>query len=196
MLESFSTIVSVMKPYGLRGDFFKEQTKYGLPPIKMNYEDGDITIWGLDEKQHRVKRYVSLDYPLPKTVGLDAYKIFIPRNFGSGRLEDNVFTTIKAAPNEICTETFVQIAPFATYDEMGNCDKYVKTKFVRLLIGIRKQDQGAGRDVYLYVPLQDFTESSDIDWNKSIEEIDKQLYTKYNLTDDETSFIESMIKPM
>ncbi len=194
--ESFSTIVSVMKPYGLRGDFFKEQTKYGLPPIRSTYKDGDITIWGLDEKQHRVKRYIPQNYPLPKTFGLDAYKVFIPRNFGSGRLEDNVFTTIKASPNEICTETFIQIAPFYTYNDMQSCDKYIKTKFVRLLISIRKQDQGAGRDVYLYVPLQDFTSSSDIDWSAGIADIDKQLYSKYELTEEEISFIESMIKPM
>ena len=51
-------------------------------------------------------------------------------------------------------------------------------------------------DKFQFVPLQDFTEGSDIDWSKSIEEIDKQLYAKYNLTEEEISFIESMIKPM
>lgn len=44
--------------------------------------------------------------------------------------------------------------------------------------------------------MQDFTADSDIDWNKSVEEIDTQLYAKYNLSDDEIAFIESMIKPM
>ena len=50
--------------------------------------------------------------------------------------------------------------------------------------------------VYRFAPMQDFTENSDIDWNKSVEEIDEQLYAKYHLSDDEIAFIESMIKPM
>ncbi len=191
-----STLVSEMRPYGLRGDFFKDPNKYGLPSIRTTLQDNDITIWGLDEKQHRVKRYVSMDYPLPKKKGIETYKIFIPRNFGSGQLQDNVFTTIKASPNEICTETFVQISPFSTYEEMERCDKYLKTKFARITIGIRKQDQGAGRDVYRFVPVQDFTMTSDIDWGQSIVNIDKQLYKKYGLNKEEQEFIEKMIKPM
>lgn len=192
----FSNIVSSMKPYGLRGDFFKNQKKYNLPPIRTTYQKNDITIWGLDEKQKRVKRFVNSNYPLPKHKDLTSYKIFIPRNFGTGKLEDNIFTTIIGRPDDACTETFVQISPFENLLAATNCDKYLKTKFVRLLIGIRKQDQAAGRIVYQFVPLQDFTEGSDIDWSKSIEEIDKQLYAKYNLTEEEISFIESMIKPM
>lgn len=192
----FSNIVSSMKPYGLRGDFFKNQKKYNLPPIRTTYQKNDITIWGLDEKQKRVKRFVNSNYPLPKHKDLTSYKIFIPRNFGTGKLEDNIFTTIIGRPDDACTETFVQISPFENLLAATNCDKYLKTKFVRLLIGIRKQDQAAGRIVYQFVPLQDFTEGSDIDWSKSIEDIDKQLYAKYKLCEEEISFIESMIKPM
>ncbi len=52
------------------------------------------------------------------------------------------------------------------------------------------------RDVFRFVPMQDFTENSNIDWSKSIKEIDAQLYTKYNLTEEEIAFIDSMIKSM
>ena len=52
------------------------------------------------------------------------------------------------------------------------------------------------QEVFRFIPLQDFTSSSDIDWSKSIPEIDKQLYAKYNLSEDEIAFIEKMIKPM
>ena len=194
--RTFSTLVSSMKPYGLRGDFFKNPEKYGLPKIKETKQNGDVTIFGLDEKQHRVKRYIPKDYPLPKINGIIDYKIFIPRNFGSGRIEDNIFTTIIGHPYEICTETFVQIYPFNSYEETLNCNKYLKTKFVRFMIGIRKQDQGASRDVYSFVPIQDFSDNSDIDWSKSIPEIDQQLYAKYHLTNEEIDFIEKMIKPM
>ena len=52
------------------------------------------------------------------------------------------------------------------------------------------------QDVFCYVPLQDFTPQSDIDWSKTVPEIDQQLYAKYNLSADEINFIESMIKPL
>lgn len=52
------------------------------------------------------------------------------------------------------------------------------------------------RGNFRFVPIQDFTEGSDIDWSKSVAEIDAQLYAKYNLSDEEIAFIESMIKPM
>ena len=44
--------------------------------------------------------------------------------------------------------------------------------------------------------MEDFTKNSDIDWDKSTFEIDKQLYEKYNLDDNEIKFIEEKIKPM
>lgn len=49
---------------------------------------------------------------------------------------------------------------------------------------------------FQFIPLQDFTKESDIDWDKSVPEIDAQLYAKYSLSDDEIAVIESMIKPM
>ena len=81
--DSFETIVSSMKPYGLRGDFFKDPSKYDLPPIKEVASDGDLRILGLDGLK-RVYRYIPKDYPLPKRDLLNDYKIFIPRNVGSG----------------------------------------------------------------------------------------------------------------
>ena len=46
------------------------------------------------------------------------------------------------------------------------------------------------------IPLQDFTPSSDIDWSKPISDIDRQLYCKYGLDDDEIEFIEANVKEM
>lgn len=181
----------------LEGTSLRTRLSIVYPPLlSARRSEKDITIYGLDEKQHRVTRFVDKDYPLPKNNGLTKYKIFIPRNYGSGRSEDNVFTTILASPNEICTETFIQIFPFDSFSEMNNCNNYLKTKFARMMISIRKQDQGASKEVYSFVPLQDFTPSSDIDWSKSVPEIDAQLYKKYNLTEEEIAFIEKMIKPM
>ncbi len=99
-------------------------------------------------------------------------------------------------PNEIVTESYLAIGLFKTKNEAENLYKYIISKFARFLLLQGLTSMNITKDRFLFVPLQDFTQCSDIDWNKSIEEIDKQLYTKYNLTDDEISFIESMIKPM
>ena len=77
-----------------------------------------------------------------------------------------------------------------------NVISYIKTKIFRYLVSIKKRTQDAFSQVYEFVPLQDFTSHSDIDWSQSIPDIDRQFYAKYNLTEDEISFIEKMIKPM
>lgn len=100
-----------------------------------------------------------------------------------------------AAPNSVCTQSYLY-AKFNSEDEAKNFIKYLRTKFLRVLVSAIKITQHATSRVYRYVPIQDFTFSSDIDWSKSIDEIDAQLYAKYNLSDEEIAFIESMIKPM
>lgn len=64
------------------------------------------------------------------------------------------------------------------------------------MVSASKVSQHAMSKVYRFVPMQDFTEHSDIDWSKSVGEIDRQLFSKYGLNDEEIVFIESMIKPM
>ena len=64
------------------------------------------------------------------------------------------------------------------------------------MVSIKKKTQHNPRDVFQFVPLQDFTSSSDIDWTQSVADIDRQLYRKYGLSDEEVAFIEKMIKPM
>jgi hypothetical protein len=85
---------------------------------------------------------------------------------------------------------------FKTKSEAIALSSFIKSKFFRFMIGILKTSQNVLQNVYQFVPLQDFSSKSDIDWSKSIEEIDKQLYKKYRLTKEEISFIESLIKPM
>ena len=183
--KSLSALVSAMKPYGLRGDFFSNPGKYMLPSIRTRGKPGDIVIYGLAEKK-RAMRYVSADYPIPKKTYWDKYKIFVTRNYGCGEIGEIPATPVLATPGAICTETFVQIAPFETKKERDNCYSYLKTKFFRFLVGIRKQDQGAGSDVYRFVPVQDFSKP----WT------DAELYKKYKLSKDEIAFIESVIRPM
>lgn len=186
--DLFEKIVSPNKPYGLRGDVFDFPEKYGLP--HMLQDAGDFRVIGLS-KNKRTYRYILKDYPLPRKENLDKWKIFMPRNHGCGPIGGSVQTPvlpmpIPATPNELCTETFIEIGPFNNKLERDNAMSYIKTKFFRTLVGIIKQDQGCSRNVYHYVPMQDFNES----WT------DEKLYKKYNLTQEEIDFIESMIKPM
>ena len=85
---------------------------------------------------------------------------------------------------------------FDSYKEAQAILKYVKSKFARALLGVLKATQDNNKDTWEFVPLQDFTANSKIKWDKSIAEIDQQLYEKYGLTQEEIDFIETMIKPM
>ena len=189
--EAFDTLVSSMKPYGLRGDFFKNPKKYDLPEIFDNrINSTDLAIFGL-ENNRRVFKYIPENYPLPKNDGVDKYKVLVNRTYGNGKLgQDNRPTPLIGKPGELCTETFLQVGPFESEIESKNALKYMESKLFKLLVGINKTTQDAPRRVYTFVPIQDFTESSDIDWNGSVSE---QLYEKYNLTQDEQDYIEKLI---
>lgn len=99
-------------------------------------------------------------------------------------------------PNTGYTQTFQSIGSVKTIKEADNIAKYIKTKFARTAVGILKITQHYPVDKWKYVPLQDFTSSSDIDWTKSVHEIDLQLYSKYGLSVEEINFIETHVKEM
>ena len=88
---SFMSIVSSMRPFGLRGDFFKNSEKYNLPSVRDVYKEGDIIIHGL-EKNKRVQKYVSATYPFPKREYIAKYKMFMSRNQGTGALVNKNWT--------------------------------------------------------------------------------------------------------
>ena len=94
------------------------------------------------------------------------------------------------------TESFISIGCFDKQEEAEACYKYICTKFVRCLLGVLKVTQDNPPEKWKYVPLQDFTANSDIDWTKSVAEIDKQLYAKYGLDEAEINFIETHVKEM
>ena len=189
----FINLVSSRKPYGLCGDVFRNTKKYNLPEFDSEKSDNLYSIVGLNEKNKRITMYANENYPFPKKDMIDKYKLFVPRNYGNGTLGEVPSNVIVASPYMICTETFIQIGPFNTKDEANNCLKYMKTKFFRYLVGIQKHDQGASKTIYKYVPNQNFTEKSDINWNSEIESIDKQLFKKYLLNEDEINYINKKI---
>ena len=104
-------------------------------------------------------------------------------------------TNFSTPSPSVCTQTYLFFFTDAQ-EESENICKYVRTKFLRYLVSLRKITQHATRSTYTWVPMQDFTTNSQIKWDKSIAEIDQQLYKKYGLTEEEINFIETMIKPM
>ena len=132
---------------------------------------------------------------------LNTYNVFVPEANGTGAIGEVLSTPVIGVPVIGVpvighTDTFLSIGKFADAQEASACLKYVKTKFARCLLGTLKATQHNPRDTWANVPLQDFTSNSDIDWSQSIPDIDRQLYAKYGLTDDEIAFIEKTIKPM
>ncbi|MDO4629651.1 MAG: Eco57I restriction-modification methylase domain-containing protein [Planctomycetia bacterium] len=126
-------------------------------------------------------------------------KLFTPRanNIGTELNDDNLNTYV-GEPDMVCTESYVMIGVDMglTLDDCVSLSLYLKTKFVRFMHSLAKSSQDATAKTYRFVPVQNFTISSDINWSVAVADIDNQLYAKYALTDEEIAFIESTIKPM
>lgn len=155
----------------------------------------DIQVYGIYEKK-RSSRYILKDYVDLDDDNIQKYKIVIPKADGNGAFGSTITMPEILPPASGFTHTFLGIGGFDTKFEAEAALKYIKTKFARALLGVLKVTQDLNADKWKYVPLQDFTENSDIDWSKSIAEIDKQLYAKYSLSQEEIEFIETHVKEM
>ncbi len=142
----------------------------------------------------RVFRWVDRRYVIcPEN--FESYKIIIPESNGAGAFE--ALSSPMIGDRLVGhTQTFMSIGNFSKKIEAENCLKYIKGKFARAVLGIKKITQHNPPPTWQYVPLQNFTSQSDIDWTTSIAEIDQQLYKKYALTAKEIEFIESHVKEM
>lgn len=195
--NTLSSIASARKPYAFAAEAMHKASKYGLPEFCNEPQKNGFKILGLGNNQRRAWKYLPKDYPIPRmNDGLMKFKVFVAEAYGRGEIGEIPSAPVLALPGDLCTETFLQIGPFDTKTEAANLISYIKTKFFRTLVGIKKQTQHTTQKVYKYVPLQDFTKKSDIDWSKSISNIDQQLYKKYGLTDKEIDFIENTVKEM
>lgn len=158
-----------------------------------------IQLLGLQNNK-RIYKWVRRDY-ISEHESLEKFKVFISKSNGaSGTLCNSsariISTPVIGSPKMGTTETFLTIGSFDTQKEAKAVFKYIRTKFARALLGVLKITQDNTSQKWRYVPLQDFTSASDIDWSKPVREIDRQLYKKYGLDETEIEFIESHVKEM
>ena len=171
--NSFAQIVSSRKPFGL-------DTK---PQLSKHESPKHVFIYAYPENGYIKAENISINKKW-----VSDHKVFISYAYGE-RGDFPYFVIGKpfyGAPKTCCTETYLVIGPFTSQIKCENCMSYMKTKFFRFLVLLKKNTQHATSKVYSFVPLQDFSHP----WT------DEMLYKKYGLNDEEIAFIESMIRPM
>ena len=141
-------------------------------------------------------RYIPEKYVDMSHENLGSWKTLCPRANGAGTFGEALSPLVIAEPGIGYTQTFIGIGSFNTKFEAEAVMKYVKSKFARALLDVLKVTQDNDRGVWKLIPLQNFTSSSDINWSKSVHEIDLQLYRKYGLDENEVDFIETHVKEM
>lgn len=154
----------------------------------------DVPIYGMYKKRRQVL-YIAKRY-LKVPDNFDKYKIILSKAQGSDKFGEALSDIIIGNKNEGHTQTFFSMGNFETELEALNLRKYLKTKFVRCMLSVLKKTQDITPYKWKYVPLQNFTSNSDIDWAVSIAAIDQQLYKKYGLSEEEIEFIETHVKEM
>ena len=159
-------------------------------------EDGNeyIKIYGRFNNE-RVYKWFRKDYVTCPS-NFEKYKIILPKANGSGAIGEVLSTPVIGYPVIGYTETFISVGEFNSLEEAEACLKYIKSKFLRTMLGVLKITQDNTKAVWHYIPLQDFTVNSDIDWTQSVADIDRQLYQKYDFSPEEIAFIETHVREM
>ncbi len=180
-------------PYDVSTNIFER-----LPQIYTEEKPNDgfdyIRIYGRAEN-NRTYRWVRREYIID-VKNTDKWKVFVPKSNGSGALGEVLTTPVIGQPVIGHTESFISIGCFDNEYEAQACYKYIASKFARCMLGVLKVTQDNPPDKWEMIPMQNFATSSDIDWSKSIHEIDLQLYRKYGLSEEEIAFIETHVKEM
>lgn len=176
--QCFSDIVSSRNPFGIA-----------------SYERGENESFASSLKLYSSKGqgYIqNLKVTINKNL-VDKYKIIISKvtsEHAGEANKDGQFKVISTAqilkPDEVCTDSYLVVGDFDNYDISNNALNYLKTCFFRFLLLQAVSSINLSKDKFMFVPLQDFNE----EWT------DEKLYKKYELTQEEIDFIESMIRPM
>ena len=180
-------------PYDMSTNIFDR-----LPDVFFDLEPKDkheyIGILGR-ENGERVIKYIRKDY-VNTPNNLYKFKVYMSSANGNGVFGETLTMPVVFGPSIGATETFISIGAFNSEGEAKNVITYIRTKYMRAMLNVLKTTQHLTPDVWKYVPIQNFSAESDIDWTRSLSEIDAQLYEKYDLSKDEIDFIESHVKEM
>ncbi len=180
-------------PYDMSTNIFER-----IPQVFLDEKPKDqfdyIKILGR-ENGNRICKFIRKEY-VNEPNNLYKYKAFMSSANGNGLFGESLTVPVVYGPGVGATETFISIGAFETESEANNAVRYVKTKYLRAMLNILKTTQHLTPDVWKYVPLQDFSDKSDIDWSKSIKDIDQCLFEKYKLSQEEIDFIETNVKEM
>lgn len=173
--ETLNHYVSVSRPFGMRSNFD------GF--VKQKDEKNYIHLYRFGDNG-----YVSLDKITNNNQIVNKYKVIVSKASPGGDEYPHsiVSTPIVSEPNSVCTETYLVIKTVSSREQAENLITYIKTRFFRFMMSLVKNTQNISRGSYMFVPLQEFSKP----WT------DEELYKKYELTDEEIAFIESMIRPM
>jgi hypothetical protein len=166
-----SKIISSRKPFGFTTDFKGKESKI-IDSIKI-YANQHIG-------------YIKRDEVLQNSDWIDQHKVIAPYAVGSGDSKTDLVKPIYSEPGSCCSETYIVFGPFSSKERCENFMSYVNTKFFHFCLTLKKNTQHATKAAYEFVPMQNFDET----WT------DEKLYKKYDLTEDEITFIENMIRNM
>ena len=186
--KCIDSIMSSLMPYGLSTNYrgsSKSNTENDLILHASNgftYIDRTVITKGLES--------------------IDKYKILISKTSAEHAGEpgkDGRFRVIPSSmrvvgPSEVCTHSYFIAGPWENEKPAQNAVIYLKTRFVRFLALLCISGFGLSKLVFSFVPIQNFSETSDIDWDAPIINIERQLYEKYELSEDEINFIETKVK--
>lgn len=192
------SIISSDTPFGIPSNP-KSPKKKGTQPFSIKPEKDDqhsLALYHIENSKRKTEYIIPSDVK-KNTQDISRYKVFVPGGYGAGESFPHQILgqPIFGGKNSVCSQSYLYVA-FDSEEEATNFLKYLKTKFFRALVLAMKITQSAPKRVYKYVPLENLRDSSDINWNASIENINDQLYKKYHLSLDEIGFIEEKIKPM
>ena len=132
--------------------------------------------------------YIQRDLAQTHKEWIDKYKVLVSEAYGgAGKTPWQVLgKPIIAEPGSVCTFTYIVVGNFDTKQEAENYASYIRTKFFRFLVSLRKNTQHSSAKVYAFVPDLPMTET----WT------DEKLYARYGITEAEQEFINSLVKEM
>lgn len=183
-LERFSKIVSKTKPFGIRKFLFNEPSRYPNSNLSDTAFPGSVKIngvKGIKGGARRVSGHITRETVTAGKENIDKYKLFFTTSYSTNAVIPP--ETIVGLPGEVCTETFLQIGPFNSEDEMLRCKSFMETNIFRFLLYFGKGTMQVNQSVFDYIPLVPF----DREWTDSL------LIERYEFTDEDVSFIESII---